>query len=83
MTRDEREIEKIAVDVGALNKVASLMVDMTPKDKSDWEEDEPDGIARLREVILMIIGIVCMFHHNLGFADGYCGSYPPMGWRST
>lgn len=50
LTRDEKEIEKIAVDVGALNKVTSLVVDMTPKDKSGWAEDEPEATARLREV---------------------------------
>jgi armadillo repeat-containing protein 8 len=53
LTRDEREIEKIAVDIGSLNKVASLMVDLIPKDKVDWEEDEPEGTMRLREVILI------------------------------
>ncbi|KAF8498328.1 ARM repeat-containing protein [Gautieria morchelliformis] len=53
LTRDEREIEKIAVDIGALNKVASLMVDLIPKDKLGWEEDEPEGTMRLREALLM------------------------------
>lgn len=50
LARDEKEIEKIAVDFGSLEKVASLMVDITPKERSDWDEDEPEATARLREV---------------------------------
>lgn len=50
LARDEKEIEKIAVEVGSLDKVTALMVDITPKDRSDWDEDEPEATARLREV---------------------------------
>ncbi|GJJ12063.1 hypothetical protein Clacol_006304 [Clathrus columnatus] len=53
LVKDEREIEKIAVEVGALDKVTSLMLDITPKDKFNWDDDEPESIANLRQAILM------------------------------
>ncbi|KAF8522202.1 ARM repeat-containing protein [Hysterangium stoloniferum] len=53
LTRDEKEIEKIAVEVGSLEKVVALMLEMTPRDKSEWDDDEPEAIAHLREAILI------------------------------
>jgi len=50
LARDEKEIEKIAVDVGSLEKIVTLMTKITPDDQSEWEDDEPENTARLREV---------------------------------
>jgi len=41
------------VEVGSLEKVITLMIEMTPKDKSEWDDDEPEAIAHLREAILI------------------------------
>ncbi|KAF8575788.1 ARM repeat-containing protein [Ramaria rubella] len=60
LARDEKEIEKISVDVGSLNKIVALMADITPKDKLDWDEDEPEATARLREAILMVIATLTL-----------------------
>jgi len=53
LVRDEKEIEKIAVEVGSLEKVTALLLAITPGDKTEWDDDEAECTARLRESVLM------------------------------
>jgi len=61
------------------------MVDITPKDRSDWDEDEPEATARLREVFVLSFSLPssAMSQQHPGGTDGDRGAYPPLGWRST
>ncbi|KIJ34679.1 hypothetical protein M422DRAFT_233362 [Sphaerobolus stellatus SS14] len=60
LARDEKEIEKIAVEVGSLDKITALMTEITPGDQSQWEDDEPEHTARLRESVLMATAILLL-----------------------
>lgn len=62
LVRDEKEIEKIAVDVGSLEKVTALLLAITPGDRTEWDDDEAEGTARLREVCHCFLAFIWPNH---------------------
>jgi hypothetical protein len=49
-----------------LDKLAALVKEITPLDHSpDWDEDESDGICRLREGAFTAIATLSMFDHEI------------------
>jgi len=49
---DEKELCQAAFDRGSLTKLSNLVKSITPAEKaSDWDEDEPESMSRLREVL--------------------------------
>lgn len=51
LVRDKKELCELAVERGALPKLAELIKDTTPTEKSqEWQEDELESTACLREV---------------------------------
>lgn len=49
--RDKKELCELAVERGALPKLAALIKEITPTEKSpEWQEDELESVYCLREV---------------------------------
>lgn len=52
LVTDHRTFCQLAFERNSLVQVANVITSITPLEKTEFEEDEPDSVSRLREVRL-------------------------------
>ncbi|KAI9446024.1 ARM repeat-containing protein [Lactarius indigo] len=71
LVMDEKDLCQTAFDRGSLAKLCELVRTLTPppppdsKTPSEWEEDEPESLCRLREAALTAIAVLSLADNDI------------------
>ncbi|OJT08728.1 Armadillo repeat-containing protein 8, partial [Trametes pubescens] len=66
LVSDNRVFCQLAYERNSLHQIANLVNDITPTEKSsDFEEDEPESVSRLREAALTAIAAISLFDNDI------------------
>jgi len=66
LVADDKELCELAYQRRSVEKLAGLIKNITPTEKSvEWEDDEPESISCLREAALTAVASISLFDDNI------------------
>ncbi|RPD80440.1 ARM repeat-containing protein [Lentinus tigrinus ALCF2SS1-7] len=65
LVTDHRLFCQLAYERNCLVQVAQLVTSITPLENTEFDEDEPESVSRLREAALTVVAAIAMFDNDI------------------